>query len=319
MTPPINSVSASELLELARAFHDGPLMADDHEFVTDSGQGKWCLEVAKFFATELAARRAANTPADGVVKVHILAADHTVTTTVAAAIEDLRSLLSQGWTVDTEAHLMMAIEALSASPALPSQVVGVDAEVEMTWRDLALQFDGHRIDALSQLKYAVRCIEEYATVRDILREPLQSLKAFLAAPPLSGEKVLAARIQSCLTSPAAEPVGGNQPETPVTKDFQGKYANEGNQPEAWLLHRIVQGELTEISVSLFAISDGDRSLGWLDTPLYASPPRGEVTVTDEAVFAAMKRADELDVMMDDIEAREILTAALLAALPEREG
>lgn len=66
MTPPINSVSDSELLELAKAFHDGPLMADDHEFVTDSGQAQWCLEVAKFFATELAARRAANTPVDGV-------------------------------------------------------------------------------------------------------------------------------------------------------------------------------------------------------------------------------------------------------------
>lgn len=69
-----------------------------------------------------------------------------------------------------------------------------DKAVEAEWRNLALQFDGHRIDALSMLRYAVRNIEEYATVRDILREPLQTIKAFLAAPPLSGEKVLAARI-----------------------------------------------------------------------------------------------------------------------------
>lgn len=81
---------------------------------------------------------------------------------------------------------------MTNTPTTDSRVS--DDDTEATWRDLALQFDGHRIDALSQLKYAVRCIEEYATVRDILREPLQTLKTFLAAPPLPGEKVLAERI-----------------------------------------------------------------------------------------------------------------------------
>lgn len=38
---------------LAKEFHDGPLMADDHEFVTDSGQGKWCLDVVDFFVARL--------------------------------------------------------------------------------------------------------------------------------------------------------------------------------------------------------------------------------------------------------------------------
>lgn len=33
-------------------------------------------------------------------------------------------------------------------------------------------------------------------------------------------------------------------------------------------------------------------------------------ITDEQIFAAMKKADELDVLLDDIEAREILAAAL---------
>ena len=40
---------SDEVLELAKAFHNGPLMADDHEFVADSGQGKWCIDVAQFF------------------------------------------------------------------------------------------------------------------------------------------------------------------------------------------------------------------------------------------------------------------------------
>lgn len=38
-----------ELLALARTFHDGPLMAGDHPFDSASEQGKWCLEVARFF------------------------------------------------------------------------------------------------------------------------------------------------------------------------------------------------------------------------------------------------------------------------------
>jgi hypothetical protein len=78
----------------------------------------------------------------------------------------------------------LAIEQEQAEPG----------EVEEKWRDLALQFDGHRIEALSMIRYAIRHIEEYATVRDILREPLSELKLFLHRPPLSGEKVLAARI-----------------------------------------------------------------------------------------------------------------------------
>lgn len=52
---------AGDLVELAKAFHDGPLMADDHEFVTDSGQGKWCIEVTKFFADAFAVQLSAVT------------------------------------------------------------------------------------------------------------------------------------------------------------------------------------------------------------------------------------------------------------------
>jgi hypothetical protein len=100
-------------------------------------------------------------------------------------------------------------------PTMPSAVAAFkDAlsalepqqEEPVAWRDLALQFDNHRIDCLSMLRYAVRNIEEYATVRDILREPLYSLKAFLAKPPLGGEAVLANRIEALAHPTTQQPV-----------------------------------------------------------------------------------------------------------------
>ena len=44
----------------------------------------------------------------------------------------------------------------------------------------------------------------------------------------------------------------------------------------------------------------------------SSPVSAEVTVTDEMVFAAMAKADELGEPLDDIDAREILSAGLAA-------
>ena len=79
-----------------------------------------------------------------------------------------------------------------------------EGEAEGQWRDLALQFGGHRIDALSMLRYAVRQIEEYQIVRDILREPLDKLRQFLASPPLSGSEVLANRIKGIALQNAIE-------------------------------------------------------------------------------------------------------------------
>lgn len=64
-----------------------------------------------------------------------------------------------------------------------------DRDDETTWRDLALQFDGHRIEALSLLRYVSEsrnCAEATGRASEI--------KAFLSKPPLSGEAVLAQRI-----------------------------------------------------------------------------------------------------------------------------
>lgn len=64
------------------------------------------------------------------------------------------------------------------------------------WRRLALQFDGHRMQALQQLK----CLLEHP------KEQASFAASFLAAPPLSGEAVLAERIKA-LSGAAPVPAG----------------------------------------------------------------------------------------------------------------
>jgi len=55
------------------------------------------------------------------------------------------------------------------------------------WRRLALQFDGHRMQALWHLEA-------------LLKDPshAEQARAFLSAPPLSGEEVLKQRIAECV-------------------------------------------------------------------------------------------------------------------------
>ncbi|MFC3208087.1 hypothetical protein [Aquamicrobium soli] len=63
--------------------------------------------------------------------------------------------------------------------------IGADSEedTESQWRDLALQFDGHRIQAMCLLR---------AIAAD--KAGKAEIEVFLSAPPLSGEQVLADRI-----------------------------------------------------------------------------------------------------------------------------
>ena len=58
-------------------------------------------------------------------------------------------------------------------------------EIGYKWRDLALQFDGHRMQALSLLKMIVN---------DAPVEQYQSARNFLNSPPLSGEDIMKERI-----------------------------------------------------------------------------------------------------------------------------
>lgn len=58
-------------------------------------------------------------------------------------------------------------------------------ETEMKWRDLALQFDGHRMQAISLLKMIIK---------DASDDQYLSVRNFLKSGPLPGEEVLRNRI-----------------------------------------------------------------------------------------------------------------------------
>jgi len=65
-------------------------------------------------------------------------------------------------------------------------------DAETTWRRLALQFDGHRMQAMWHLKTLLHSPEEHR---------LKAL-AFVSAPPLSGEVILDSRIRQIVTEMA---------------------------------------------------------------------------------------------------------------------
>lgn len=90
--------------------------------------------------------------------------------------------------IDTAGHTGIRIRGYSVErvKALLDRIASLEAELEHAnqWRDLALQFDGHRMQALGHLK-AMR------------KDPFKHCDAageFLAAPPLPGEAVLAERL-----------------------------------------------------------------------------------------------------------------------------
>ena len=73
-----------------------------------------------------------------------------------------------------------------------------ETEAAENWRRLALQFDNHRMQAIGHLKAVTNpaaCFDKY-----------KAAKAFLNAPPLGGEEVLAQRI----TTLAAKAKQGEQ-------------------------------------------------------------------------------------------------------------
>lgn len=57
---------------------------------------------------------------------------------------------------------------------------------EMKWRDLALQFDGHRMQALCFLKQILK---------DLPETEYPEAREFLKSGPLPGEEVLRQRLQ----------------------------------------------------------------------------------------------------------------------------
>lgn len=102
---------------------------------------------------------------------------------------------------ELRAHDYATQYARAALQAAPVQAQEPDNE----WRRLALQFDGHRMQAIGHLK----CMVEDATVHKLIAEE------FLSARPLSGEAVLAERIKALApVHPMAVPDGASAPRKP---------------------------------------------------------------------------------------------------------
>lgn len=73
------------------------------------------------------------------------------------------------------------------------------------WRRLALQFDGHRMQAIGLLKLIDHTLKGGAAFA--LEKIPGDIATFLAAPPLSGEKVLAERIAALAAQPEDQQPG----------------------------------------------------------------------------------------------------------------
>lgn len=94
------------------------------------------------------------------------------------------------WSV--QKALMEAVELGRQLQKEESEQEAADGEAQ--WRRLAMQFDGHRMQALGHL----RCM-----VQNPVRHKEQAEK-FLSAGPLSGEKVLAERIEAIVAEMLAK-------------------------------------------------------------------------------------------------------------------
>jgi hypothetical protein len=176
MTPPINSVSPERLEEMLAAI---PRYADGT--VRSSGWvGRVPAPELEAILAELAARRAANTPVDGV--------------------ENLRRRCAASGFHDHDGCTCSDDELRSryASPALPSQVVGVK---ELVWEksNVAERWTATHAFGLFEITHYN---EGYVWQRGICSERFPSLETAQSAVQADFN----ARIRSCLTSPAAEVV-----------------------------------------------------------------------------------------------------------------
>ncbi len=99
------------------------------------------------------------------------------------ALEEIAGNSVYGWAQEIA---LQALADAKKEPAVKTYEEGVAEEEECTeqWRNLALQFDQHRMEALWHLKTLLANPEHAEAVR-----------AFLSAPPLSGSEVLKQRLQ----------------------------------------------------------------------------------------------------------------------------
>jgi hypothetical protein len=129
--------------------------------------------------------------------------------------------LPPGWELSPIAFRSVAAEDATPQPSLTAEPAGepqpasppsvsVDEESGATWRRLALQFDGHRMQAMGWLKMVAKELPDIPA--------WSALRDFIAAPPLDGELVLAERIAAIQRAESTQPA-------PLT-DIPGVVAGE---------------------------------------------------------------------------------------------
>ena len=87
-----------------------------------------------------------------------------------------------------------------------------DSEATNEWRRLALQFDGHRMLALSHLRLLLSHGEDHK----------KAAQEFVSAPPLDGEEVLKQRIAALATQPQEAAPASQDALTPADADLLEK-------------------------------------------------------------------------------------------------
>lgn len=106
----------------------------------------------------------------------------------------------------------LGITALDACRALKDLVE--ETEATDAWRQLALQFDGHRMQALGYLKALLRGEKDMET----------GARGFIASPPIPGEQVLAERLAAIAWQPA--PHGWKLVPVEPTREMMDAYVNQ---------------------------------------------------------------------------------------------
>ena len=137
------------------------------------------------------------------------------------------------------------------------EALAEETEAAENWRRLALQFDNHRMQALGHLKAVVN--------PGAVFDAYKAAKAFLNAPPLGGEEVLAQRLAELAATPAAVDMG-----IPMSESDAPAVLPE---PAAWLATFRPKGMLSSHSVAGTNLEELKRSVpsGSKFKPLYAQP------------------------------------------------
>ncbi len=124
-------------------------------------------------------------------------------------LEEINTQLCEQADVAADAHADLQTQLVKEAARTAEET-----EAAENWRRLALQFDNHRMQAIGHLKAVTNpsaCFDKY-----------KAAKAFLSAPPLGGEEVLAQRI-AALAAQAKQAAQGMEQDAAIEQMATGRY------------------------------------------------------------------------------------------------